>query len=227
MIEITHNLTTLRARITKAAIAAGRDPETIRLIAVSKLQPIEKIRDLHAAKLRDFGENYVQEAVEKQMNLPNDICWHFIGRLQSNKCKTVAKHFSWIHSVDRINIAERLHHYRADSKSPLNVCIQVKQSGQQSKSGVNVSDLKSMCAQIADLPHLKLRGLMTLPEPTTDLKQQINAYEFVVNAFQALQKVYNLDTLSLGSSNDFETAIAMGSTMVRIGTELFGPRSTN
>ncbi|EPJ82262.1 MULTISPECIES: YggS family pyridoxal phosphate-dependent enzyme [Pseudomonas] len=223
MSTIAANISTLGARINAAALAAQRDPAAIGLLAVSKTKPAGALREAYAAGLRDFGENYLQEALSKQLELADlPLCWHFIGPIQSNKTRAIAENFAWVHSVDRLKIAQRLSEQRPEDLPPLNICIQVNVSGEASKSGCAPADLPALAAAISALPRLKLRGLMAIPEPTEDSAEQ-NAAFAAVRSLQA-QLNLPLDTLSMGMSHDLEAAIAQGATWVRIGTALFGAR---
>jgi PLP dependent protein len=215
------------ARISAACGAVGRDSASVSLLAVSKLQSIDKIRALYSAGHRAFGENYVQEAVDKVDTLTEltGIEWHLIGPLQSNKTRDVASRMAWVHSVDRIKIAERLSQQRDPALPLLNVCVQVNISGETSKSGVAPDDTLSLCAQIETLPNLRLRGLMGMPEPGIGDAVTRSQFELLSTLFTALQAQQpQVDTLSMGMSDDMEIAIACGSTMVRVGTALFGAR---
>lgn len=196
------------------------------LLAVSKKQSEQSIRTAFAAGLRDFGENYLQEAEAKISALQDlAICWHFIGPVQSNKTRPIASLFDWVHSVDRLKVAQRLSEQRDSSLPPLNVCIQVNLSGEDSKSGVDLADVESLCQQVATLPRLRLRGLMTIPATETDFDQQRRQFAPLAGEFHRLQGVFpHFDTLSMGMSGDYEAAIAEGSTLVRIGTAVFGAR---
>ena len=293
MSTIADNIAQVSSRIHAAAQAAQRDEHSVQLLAVSKTKPAEALREAYAAGLRDFGENYLQEALGKQLELtdlpliwhfigpiqsnktraiaehfdwvhsvdrlkiaqrlseqrpadlpPLNICiqvnvsgeasksgctptdlpliWHFIGPIQSNKTRAIAEHFAWVHSVDRLKIAQRLSEQRPADMPALNICIQVNVSGEASKSGCAPADLPALAKAISELPHLRLRGLMAIPEPTEDRAAQDAAFA----AVQSLQASLNLplDTLSMGMSHDLEAAIAHGATWVRIGTALFGAR---
>ena len=223
MSTIAGNIARVEARIRAAALAVQRDVTSIHLLAVSKTKPAGALREAHAAGIRDFGENYLQEARAKQLELADlPLCWHFIGPIQSNKTRDIAEHFAWVHSVDRLKIAQRLSDQRPADLPPLNICIQVNVSGEASKSGCNPADLPALAAAISGLPRLKLRGLMAIPEPTEDRAEQDAAFATV----RTLQESLNmgLDTLSMGMSHDLESAIAQGATWVRIGTALFGAR---
>jgi len=223
MSTIAENISTLGERINAAARASQRDPESIGLLAVSKTKPASDLRQAHAAGLCDFGENYLQEALSKQLELADlPLIWHFIGPIQSNKTRAIAEHFDWVHSVDRLKIAQRLSEQRPTELPPLNICIQVNVSGEASKSGCTPQDLPALADAISALPNLRLRGLMAIPEPTDDISEQKAAFA-AVKALQDSLKL-PLDTLSMGMSHDLEAAIAQGATWVRIGTALFGAR---
>ena len=214
-------------RIADAAVAAGRDPAMVRLLAVSKTWPADSVREAAAAGQRAFGENYVQEGAAKVDELAGlGLEWHFIGPLQSNKTRLVANRFSWVHSIDRLKIAERLSEQRDVHLPPLEVCIQVNVSGEASKSGVAPPDLPELARAVAALPRLRLRGLMAIPEPPPDVALQRARFA----SLRAMRDELNaaglaLDTLSMGMSDDLEAAIAEGSTLVRVGTAIFGSRS--
>jgi pyridoxal phosphate enzyme (YggS family) len=223
MSTIADNILQVSSRIHAATLAANRAENSIQLLAVSKTKPAEALREAYAAGLRDFGENYLQEALGKQLELADlPLIWHFIGPIQSNKTRAIAEHFDWVHSVDRLKIAQRLSEQRPADLPPLNICIQVNVSGEASKSGCTPADLPALANAICALPRLKLRGLMAIPEPTEDRASQDAAFATV----QSLQASLNLplDTLSMGMSHDLESAIAQGATWVRIGTALFGAR---
>lgn len=224
MSTIAENISTLAERIHSAAQAVQRDPASVGLLAVSKTKPASDLREAYDAGLRDFGENYLQEALGKQAELSDlPLIWHFIGPIQSNKTRAIAEHFAWVHSVDRLKIAQRLSEQRPPVLPPLNICIQVNVSGEASKSGCSPEDLPALAQAISVLPNLKLRGLMAIPEPTDDRDEQ-NASFAAVSTLQA-QLGLPLDTLSMGMSHDLEAAIAQGATWVRIGTALFGARN--
>ncbi|CRM62545.1 pyridoxal phosphate enzyme, YggS family [Pseudomonas sp. 22 E 5] len=223
MSTIADNIGQVSGRIRAAAEAVQRDANSIHLLAVSKTKPAPAVREAYAAGLRDFGENYLQEALGKQAELTDlPLSWHFIGPIQSNKTRAIAENFDWVHSVDRLKIAQRLSEQRPAELPPLNICIQVNVSGEASKSGCTPADLPALANAISALPHLKLRGLMAIPEPTEDRAEQDAAFATV----RDLQARLNLplDTLSMGMSHDLESAIAQGATWVRIGTALFGAR---
>jgi PLP dependent protein len=227
MTAILSNLQAVRAAIHQAATAAGRSPEEIRLLAVSKTFPSEAIREAFAAGQTSFGENYLQEALDKMQALADlPIEWHFIGPIQSNKTRPIAEHFSWVHSVDRLKIAQRLSEQRPASLPPLNICLQINISDESSKSGITPGDAPAVARAIAALPNLKLRGLMAIPAPSEDEAEQRNSFA----KMRELQKKLNseglqLDTLSMGMSHDMAAAILEGANIVRIGTAIFGVRA--
>ncbi|OUM24807.1 YggS family pyridoxal phosphate enzyme [Pseudomonas putida] len=223
MSTLADNLSAISARIASAAQAVGRDPASVQLLAVSKTKPASAIREIHAAGVRDVGENYLQEALTKQQALRDlPLIWHFIGPIQSNKTKAIAEHFDWVHSVDRLKIAQRLSEQRPAGLAPLNLCLQVNVSGEDSKSGCAPADLPALAKAVAGLPNLRLRGLMAIPEPTDDRAAQEAAFARLRHLQESLG--LGLDTLSMGMSHDLEAAIAQGATWVRIGTALFGAR---
>lgn len=236
MNPIIVNLIQVRERIELAALAAKREPEEIELLAVSKTFPASAIEEAMHAGQSAFGENYVQEAVEKITRLEKLrpwLVWHFIGPLQSNKTRDVAQHFDWVHSIDRLKIAERLSAQRGEFPGlpELQVCIQVNVSEEESKSGVSLLDAPDLCEAVSKLPNIVLRGLMAIPEPTKDKTKQREAFAAVRDCFQQIQvsratdpRYQFFDTLSMGMSDDLEAAIAEGSTMVRVGTAIFGKR---
>ena len=219
MATIAENLQAVRERIGRAAQAARRDAQSVTLLAVSKTHSAARISEAHAAGQRAFGENYVQEALEKMSALPG-LEWHLIGPLQSNKTRVAAERFHWIHTIDREKIARRLSEQRPAELGPLNVLIQFNVSGEQTKSGAAPRELRALAAVVAALPRLRLRGLMAIPEPGAPRERYAQAHE----AFEALRAEHAVDTLSMGMSDDLELAIAEGATMVRIGTAIFGAR---
>ncbi len=222
---ITANLNQVRAQISQAEQAANRPPHSVLLLAVSKTKPPEAIAAAYQAGQRHFGENYVQEALAKQQALGAfDITWHFIGPIQANKTKAIAKHFAWVHSVDSLKIAKRLSEQRGGSNGPLNICLQINISEEGSKSGVMLGQLAALCGEVSQLPNLKLRGVMAIPAPQTDFELQRQPYKTLYQAVMALNNPA-LDTFSFGMSDDLQAAIAEGSTLVRIGTAIFGARS--
>lgn len=229
MNDIAHNLAQVRDKISAAASRCGRLSEEVTLLAVSKTKPASAVEEAMAAGQRAFGENYVQEGVEKihffQDKGITDLQWHFIGPLQSNKSRLVAEHFDWCHTVDRLKIATRLSEQRPAHLPPLNVLIQVNISDEQSKSGIEPEAVDALAAEVSALPNLCLRGLMAIPAPETEYDKQFAVAQQMAVAFARLKTHYpTVDTLSLGMSDDMEAAIAAGSTMVRIGTAIFGAR---
>jgi pyridoxal phosphate enzyme (YggS family) len=219
MATIAENLQVVRARIGRAARAAGRDAHAVTLLAVSKTHPASRIMQAHAAGQHAFGENYVQEALEKMHALPA-LEWHLIGPLQSNKTRLAAERFQWIHTIDREKIARRLSEQRPADLPALNVLIQVNVSGERTKSGAAVTEVQELARAIAPLPRLRLRGLMAIPEPGAPRER----YSEVRAAFELLRGEFDVDTISMGMSDDLELAIAEGATLVRIGTAIFGAR---
>jgi PLP dependent protein len=219
MTTIAENLQAVRARIGRAAQAAGRDARAVTLLAVSKAHPAARIAEAHAAGQQCFGENYVQEALEKMASLPA-LEWHLIGPLQSNKTRVAAERFHWIQTLEREKVARRLSEQRPAHLPPLNVLIQVNVSGEASKSGVRPDEAPALARALAALPRLRLRGLMAIPEPGAARSRYREARE----AYERLAGEFDVDTLSLGMSEDLELAIAEGATMVRVGTAIFGER---
>jgi hypothetical protein len=224
--NLTLHVNHVRSRIRSAAIAAGRDPATVTLVAVTKAQTAETIRLAATAGVTDFGENYLQEALAKMDSLADlPLCWHFIGAIQSNKTRAIAERFDWVHSVDRFSIAKRLSEQRPFHAPPLPVCIQVALVRESTKGGVAPVALLELATAVAALPRLKLRGLMCMPPPQPDAAAERAVFAQLREALEGLNaRGFNLDTLSMGMSADFESAIAEGATLVRIGTALFGPR---
>ncbi len=227
MATIFANLQAVKARMSAAALASGRDPDGIALLAVSKTFPPEAIRQAAEAGQRRFGESYVQEALRKIEALADlELEWHFIGPLQSNKTRAVAEHFAWVHSLDRLKAAQRLSAARGPQRVPLQVCIQVNVSGEQSKSGVAPDQVSELAKAVAGLPNLGLRGLMAIPEPTDDVALQRRRFLELRRLKESLcEQGLDLDTLSMGMSGDLEAAIAEGATLVRVGTAIFGERN--
>ena len=223
---IASRLQAVHDRIATVAQSLGRQPGEIMLLAASKTNPAERLREAWQAGQKIFGENYLQEALAKMQHLTDlPIEWHFIGPIQSNKTRRIAEKFSWVHSVDRAKIADRLSKDRSDSLPPLQICLQVNVSGEASKSGVAPEDLASLAAHAVRLPRLKLRGLMAVPELTTATALQRSQFHMLWELFDRLKRDgYELDTLSMGMSEDMDIAIAEGATMVRVGTAIFGPR---
>ena len=226
------SLARVQSRIDAAVLQAGRQRADVLLLAVSKLQSADKVEALHAAGQRAFGENYVQEAVDKIAEFAAkpqyaDIVWHLIGPLQSNKTRIVAEHFQWVHSVDRLKIAERLSAQRPENLPPLNICIQVNISGEASKSGCPPDEALALMLAANTLPQLSVRGLMGMPEPGIGEAATRQQFTMLAALYAAAQsRMASVDTLSIGMSDDLEIAVACGSTMVRVGTALFGARPT-
>lgn len=224
---IADPLAKVTARIQQAAQAAGRVGETVRLIAVSKTQPAAAVAQAYDCGQRDFGENYLQEAQEKQAELTQlpDIVWHFIGPIQSNKTRAIAENFAWIHSIDREKIAQRLNAHRPADLAPLQVCLQVNIDDEATKAGVSLAELPALAKALSQLPRLQLRGLMAIPAATNTPEQTRVSFATLRKALADLQaQGYAVDTLSMGMSGDLEAAIAEGATMVRVGTDIFGAR---
>ena len=230
MTDLALNLQKVCDRITIAAHRADRNPNGIQLLAVSKTKPAAMIRELYQNGQRDFGENYWQEAAEKiaQLRDLQDIKWHFIGPIQSNKTAGIAAACHWVHSVDRIKIAMRLSEQRPAEMEPLNICVQLNLDNEPSKSGVLPNEhCRRLSKRLTDLPNLRLRGLMAIPKPQPNYESQLQSLRRLQSLLMELKpSLKNLDTLSVGMSNDLEAAIAAGSTMVRIGTDLFGSRNS-
>jgi pyridoxal phosphate enzyme (YggS family) len=228
VIRVTENLPKVRDLLASAATEAGRDPATVKLLAVSKKQPISAIIEAADAGQLDFGENFVQEGLSKITELDrNTLIWHFIGHLQTNKTRAVAEYFDWVHTVDRLKIAQRLSNHRPESLGDLNVCLQVNIDNEPAKSGVRVDDVPELVRQIFDLPRLRLRGLMCLPAIHENFEDQRRAFARLREASEYLAaNGIKLDTLSMGMSGDYRAAVFEGSTIVRIGTAIFGSRPT-
>ncbi|QGM22487.1 YggS family pyridoxal phosphate-dependent enzyme [Spiribacter sp. 2438] len=226
MPDVAARLAAVRDRIREAEQTHGRQPGSVELLAVSKRQPLDAMQTAYEAGQRAFGENYLQEGVDKcQAMTATDIEWHFIGALQSNKTRPAAEGFDWVHAVDRLKIARRLSEQRPETLGALQCCIQVNVSGEASKAGVSPQALPELAHAVAELPRLRLRGLMTLPEAVTGFEAQRAAFSQLRQLQEALiDDGLALDTLSMGMSNDLEAAIAEGATLVRLGTAVFGPR---
>ena len=224
--SFTTRLAAVRARIAAAERQYGRAPGSVALLAISKQQPVEVIAAAHAAGLSAFGENYLQEALPKIAALAaHDIVWHFTGALQSNKTQTVAQHFAWVHSVDRLKLAERLNAQRPSNAPPLNVCIQVNVGDETQKAGIAPAETTALARAVAALPRLRLRGLMCLPPESGDVATQRGYFHVLRDLFDDLRRHgLDVDTLSMGMSGDLEAAIAEGATLVRVGSALFGER---
>lgn len=227
MTTIESHLQAVRQRIAAACTAAGRDSSEVQLLAVSKTFPASAVREVAAAGQTQFGENYIQEAVAKISALERlGVVWHCIGPVQSNKTRLVAEHFDWVQSVDRLKIAQRLNDQRPGALAPLQVCIQVNTDGGPTKAGVTPENLPALAHAVAQLPRLRLRGLMTIPEPAADFEAACALHRRATLLLARLQaEGLALDTLSMGMSADLEAAIHGGSTMVRVGTAIFGTRA--
>jgi pyridoxal phosphate enzyme (YggS family) len=230
MANIENNTTSVQRRLQQAARDAGRNPEDILLLAVSKTRTSAQVKAAVDYGLSSFGENYLQEAIEKIEQLRGlDISWHFIGPLQSNKSRQVAEHFDWVHSVDRLKIAKRLSDQRPTDMPPLNICLQVNIDNEPSKSGLSPQQAVAAACSIAALPNLRLRGLMAIPRPSTEPAEQRQPFAqlraLLAEINSKLDNSQKLDTLSMGMSGDLEPAIYEGATIVRVGTDIFGPRS--
>lgn len=230
MSTIAHNLQDVAQQIVSAAQEAGRAPEAVQLLAVSKTFGPEAVLEAAAAGQRAFGENYLQEGVDKiravAEALPGTpLEWHFIGPIQSNKTRPIAEHFAWVHTVERLKIAQRLSEQRPAGLAPLNICLQVNISGEASKSGVTPAELPALARAVAGLPNLTLRGLMAIPEPETDFARQRAAFAQLRVLFEQLRaEGFALDTLSMGMSADLRAAVCEGATIVRVGSAIFGAR---
>ncbi|MGA8202995.1 MAG: YggS family pyridoxal phosphate-dependent enzyme [Woeseiaceae bacterium] len=226
MIGVTENLRKIRALLTQAALEAGREPQAVSLLAVSKKQPAARVMEAAAAGQREFGENQAGEGVDKIRAVADDtLIWHFIGHLQSNKSRAVAEHFDWVHSVDRLKIARRLSEQRPAELGDLNICLQVNVDEEASKAGIAADEVAELARAVASLPRLRLRGLMCLPRIREGLDAQRVPFARLRELAESLRgQGIEMDTLSMGMSADFRAAIAEGATIVRIGTAVFGPR---
>ena len=227
MIRVTENLRKIRDLLAKAAVDAGREPDSVRLLAVCKKQPARSVIEAAAAGQRDFGENQVQEGLDKILDVADDaLVWHFIGHLQTNKTRAVAEHFDWVHSVDRLKTASRLSRQRPDSMGQLNVCLQVNVDEEASKSGVPATGVLDLARSVVELPRLKLRGLMCLPAIREGFDAQRIPFARLRDLAAELAAAgIPTDTLSMGMTGDYRAAIFEGATIVRIGTAVFGPRT--
>jgi len=232
MPDIASNINTLLRGLSQTAQNHGRSADDIQLLAVSKTQTADAVREAYTAGLHAFGENYLQEALDK-MQLLQDLAieWHFIGPIQSNKTRPVAEHFAWAHAVDRLKIAQRLSAQRPPGMTPLNICLQVNIDGEETKAGVAVEDLADLAIDAARLPGIALRGLMAIPRPATEFNLQREPFfrlrQLLDNLRGLAPELSSLDTLSMGMSADLEAAITEGATIVRVGTAIFGPRNYN
>jgi pyridoxal phosphate enzyme (YggS family) len=227
MATLEERLSQLRRQISSTARSCDRDPSEIRILAVSKTRPIEDIQKAVAAGQQAFGENYLQDALPKILALQGlDLEWHFIGRIQSNKTRDIAGHFSWVHALDTFKHARRINDQRPQDLPALNTCIQLNLTGEQSKGGISANELPGLLEKLQDLPHLKVRGLMTMPPARADETLQHQVFGQLRQLMQQMNdRGHDLDTLSMGMSGDMRAAICEGATMVRIGTAIFGPRN--
>ena len=228
MSTIQESLSGVRQRISRACASAGRATDSVTLLAVSKTVDAARILQARAAGQMAFGENYVREALHKQAQIPAPrLEWHFIGPIQSNKTRDIATHFDWVHGVETLRIAQRLSAARAGHAVALNICVQVNISDEPSKSGCAPADAAALCVAIAALPHLRLRGLMAIPAPANDAADAREPYRRLRALFESIRaQGLALDTISAGMTDDLEAAIAEGSTLIRVGTAIFGSRST-
>ncbi|PCJ92406.1 MAG: YggS family pyridoxal phosphate-dependent enzyme [Porticoccaceae bacterium] len=232
MLNIADNLDHIHHRIQRITKIVGRISDDIVLLAVSKGQPAQAIRNAYELGQRHFGENYLQEALEKQQQLSDltDICWHFIGPVQSNKTRKVAERFDWVHTVDRIKLAQRLSALRPESQAPINICLQVNINKEKSKSGLLAENVEDLAQSVLELPRVKLRGLMTIPQNNQTETGQHESFAAIAQLLTKLRnsspQLATLDTLSMGMSADLEIAITEGATIIRVGTGIFGPRQT-
>lgn len=233
MFSIADNLKSVSQRIKKATNSADRDGDSVRLLAVTKTRTAEELQKAYHSGLKCFGENYLNEALTKQDELsaflsPPDfdqIEWHFIGPIQSNKTRSIATHFDWVQAIDREKIARRLNDQRPEDMAPLKVCVQININDEESKSGIVLDELANLAKAIDELPNLQLKGLMTIPNASQSEEELAKSFQIMLETFKTLQNKYpSVDTLSMGMSGDIELAIANGSNMVRVGTALFGPR---
>ncbi len=226
MIRVTENCRKIRDLLAEAAVEAGREPESVELLAVSKRHPLEAVLEAATAGQRDFGENYVQEGLDKIASCPRkDLVWHFIGHLQSNKTRLAAQHYDWVHTVDKLKIARRLSEQRPEHLGDLQICLQVNIDEEPSKSGALADDIPELAAAVAGLPRLKLRGLMCMPAIREGFEAQREPFARLRKLAQSVSDSgVDLDTLSMGMTDDYRAAIFEGATIVRIGTAIFGPR---
>ena len=229
MIGVTENLRNVSNLLHSAATDAGRDPDSVNLVAVSKKHPLSAILEAADAGQRDFGENFVQEGVDKIKNAGrDDLVWHFIGHLQSNKTRDAAEYFDWVHTIDRLKIARRLDEQRPAGLPPLNVCIQVNVDAGAKKSGVGPAEAVGLARDVSVMQNLRLRGFMCIPEPSPDEAEQRASFRTMREILEAARREgLDVDTLSMGMTDDYRVAIEEGATIVRIGTAVFGPRPTN
>lgn len=225
MTELIDRYKHVRTRIAEACSLNGRNPDSVQLLAVSKKKSVNAITQVANIGQHDFGENYLQESLEKIEALKElGLTWHFIGPIQSNKTRSIAEHFSWVHSVDRVKIAKRLSEQRPSELPPLNICLQINIDKEESKSGFLAEEIEDVVSEIAKLPMVSLRGLMAIPNPELDTEQAFTKIETLFNTIKSQYICPQWDTLSMGMSADLELAIAHGATIVRIGSDIFGPR---
>lgn len=225
MTRITKHLVNLQMQIQAACAASGRNENDVSILAVSKRHGVDAVHEAHAAGLKAMGENYLQEAVDKIAACPTDITWHFIGKVQSNKTRAIAEHFDWVQTVTSLKVAERLSAQRPAAAGTLNICVQIDSDSGRGHGGVAPDETADLCAQITALPRLRLRGLMTIPLPGDTAEARRRPFAQCKALFDELRgQGFELDTLSMGMTDDLEIAIAEGSTMIRVGTALFGPR---
>ncbi len=226
-LTVSDQITKLEHHIRELELEHNREPNSVKLLAVSKTRQVQEVKAAIAAGQAAFGENYAQELADKSLQIgPVGVDWHFIGALQSNKAKLIAQHANWIHTIDRLKIAKRLQRHLSDTDKTLQICIQLNVDNEDSKSGISLSELPTFAEQVSELEHLKLRGLMSIPKPSTDEGQQRRSFAKVRRAQEQLnQQGYELDILSMGMSGDYESAIAEGATIVRVGTAIFGKRT--
>ncbi|WP_130536702.1 YggS family pyridoxal phosphate-dependent enzyme [Thiomicrorhabdus indica] len=225
--QLSQNFENVQRRIMQACEKANRPVESVQLLAVSKTKPIDAVNAIAKLGQTDFGENYLQESLQKITERP-DLTWHFIGPIQSNKTKSIAENFAWVHSIDRLKIAERLSRQRPKELPPLHVLLEVNIDNEASKSGFHPDEAQDICEKVLALPNLELRGLMAIPQATDNVEKQHHAFAQMHQLLEHLQKKFpnaQLDTLSMGMSGDLEAAIAEGATIVRIGTDIFGARN--
>ena len=226
MTDIKNNIIKIKEKILDLELISNREKNSVILMAVSKMQDSEKIREAYSAGQKNFGENYLQESLGKISELSDlDITWHYIGKIQSNKSKLIAENYDWIHSVDKISTLKKISDYRKDFKDKINICIQVNLDNEETKSGINIEKVESFINEAANFDGINLRGLMAIPMYEKEYELQYTTFMKIKILFDSLvNKGYKLDTLSIGMSSDYSAAVAAGSTIVRIGTSIFGER---
>ncbi|HEC07119.1 MAG TPA: YggS family pyridoxal phosphate-dependent enzyme [Thiolapillus brandeum] len=227
MSKLQQRLSQVQAQIRRFALSCDRDPTGVRLIAVSKTRPASDIREVWKAGQKAFAENYLQDALQKIPVLHDcDIEWHFIGRIQSNKTRPIAENFAWVHTLSSLKHGRRLSEQRPEGLPPINICVQLNLTGEASKSGISADELAPLLEKLADLPHLRLRGLMTMPPASATTAEQHEVFSRLHGLLTEMNRQgHGLDSLSMGMSGDMQAAICEGATMVRIGTAIFGPRT--